>query len=279
MKYLVLGSSGVVGRALVEYLTLQNHEVLEFDIANGIEQDLLVFNNALLSKLMSQADFVFFLAWDVGGSVYLSKYQNTYEFIDNNLRIIINSFEMLKYYKKPFIFTSSQMSNMTHSSYGLTKAIGEKLTDILGGITVKFWNVYGFETDLTKSHVITDFILKARDWHVIDMMTDGTEQRQMLYSSDCVECLYELSKHYTELPRDREYHITSFEWTSIREIAETIAEYYGDISIIPSSDKDVGQKDKRNEPDKFILNYWAPKVSIKEGILKVIKRLDNAKNY
>jgi nucleoside-diphosphate-sugar epimerase len=111
------------------------------------------------------------------------------------------------------------------------------------------------------------------------MMTDGTEQRQMLYSSDCVECLYELSKHYTELPRDREYHITSFEWTSIREIAEIIAEYYGDISIIPSSDKDVGQKDKRNEPDNFILKYWGPKISIKEGILKVIKRLDNAKNY
>ena len=53
------------------------------------------------------------------------------------------------------------MSNMSYSPYGLLKNIGEKYTEILGGLVVKFLNVYGIEKDLKKSHVITDFILMS----------------------------------------------------------------------------------------------------------------------
>ena len=53
------------------------------------------------------------------------------------------------------------MSNMSFSSYGILKKIGENLTSSLGGLNVRFWNVYGYETDFEKSHVITDFILKS----------------------------------------------------------------------------------------------------------------------
>ena len=65
------------------------------------------------------------------------------------------------------------MANMSYSSYGLTKSIGEKITSVLGGVTVKFWNVYGVEHDPEKTHAITDFINKARNTGVINMLTDG----------------------------------------------------------------------------------------------------------
>ena len=74
---------------------------------------------------MAAADFVFFLAFDVGGSRYLAQHQNTFDFLHNNVLIMENVFHELSIHKTPFIFASSQMSNMTYSPYGTAKAIGE----------------------------------------------------------------------------------------------------------------------------------------------------------
>lgn len=273
MKYLVLGSSGQIGVPLCEYLKSIGHDVLSFDIVNSIEEDLRVPNNFKLDQYMKECDFVFFLAWDVGGSRYLAKYQDTYDFISNNVKIIANTFESIKKYNKPFLFASSQMANMSYSTYGITKALGEKAAASLNGITVKFWNVYGPEHDLEKSHVITDFILKAKTSKVIDMLTDGTEYRQLLHATDCSKCLYTLSTKYNELPRNQEFHVTSFEWVSILDVAKIIAEEFPGTIIKAAESKDNVQQDKRNEADTSILNYWKPEISLKDGIKNIIEIL------
>ena len=61
-----------------------------------------------------------------------------------------NAFGLIEKYKKPFVFASSQMSNMSYSPYGVLKRVGELYTKSLGGLIVKFWNVYGIEKDMTK---------------------------------------------------------------------------------------------------------------------------------
>lgn len=267
MKSLVLGSSGQVGLELTKYLGT-NASV--FDIENGPDQDLRVPNAA--DKAIQEADFVYFLAFDVGGSRYLAKYQNTFEFVDNNMRLMVNTFESLKRHNKPFIFASSQMSNMGYSSYGVLKAIGEYYTRILNGLTVKFWNVYGVEHDMAKSHVVTDFIKGAAKNKRIDMLTDGLEERQMLHATDCCECLEILAKNYNNIPRDQELHITSFEWVRIIDIANIIANEFNAVAN-PAVSKDMVQQNKRNEPDRFILNYWQPKINLADGIRKVINEM------
>lgn len=271
MKYLVLGSAGQIGTALCSYLKEQGQEVVTFDIVDSDFEDLRIPNNARLDAAMRDADFVFFLAWDVGGSVYLAKYQDTYDFIQNNTKIIANTFEALKKHNKPFLFASSQMANMSYSAYGVTKSLGEKITRALNGITVKFWNVYGIEHDPEKTHVITDFINMARNNKEIRMRTDGTEHRQMLHATDCSECLYALSKQYNELSRDQEYHITSFEWTTVLNIAEIVASHFPGTTIIPADSKDTVQKDARNEADNWILNFWQPKINLIDGIANIVK--------
>ena len=258
--------------ALTQFLREQGHTVSTFDIADNFIEDLRQ-PNAQLNGAMNDCDLVFFLAWDVGGSAYLAKYQDTFDFVQNNLKIIVNTFDTIKQHNKPFIFASSQMANMSYSSYGLTKSIGEKITSILGGVTVKFWNVYGIEHDPEKTHVVTDFINKARDTGIINMRTDGTEQRQMLHADDCSECLYMLSQKYNELPRDKEYHVSNFEWNTMLDVAEIIAGHYPGTVIKPSTAKDTVQKDKRNEPDTWILNYWKPKISLVDGIKDIIKEM------
>ena len=270
MKYLVLGSTGQIGSELCKFLKKEGHKVLTFDIEDDSIQDLRV--RGMVNSLVNESDFVMFLAFDVGGSRYLKKYQHTYDFIDNNARLMVHTFDALKSYRKPFIFASSQMSNMSYSPYGIAKALGESYTRALNGIIVKFWNVYGPEHNLEKSHVITDFILKAKDYGHITMLTDGKEERQFLHAEDCSNALVILSKQYNEIDRSQELHITNFEWNTILEVADIINETFS-CKITPAVEKDTVQLNKRNEPDPYILNFWKPIISLKEGIGKIIKEI------
>ena len=268
MRYLILGSSGQIGSALCEYYSHTGHDVQTFDIVESEDQDLRIQGNELLKDKMAASDFVYFLAFDVGGSRYLQKYQKTFEFVHNNMQLMTNTFECVRDTNKPFIFASSQMSNMDYSPYGTLERLGEWYTQILDGITVKFWNVYGVEKDLDKSHVITDFILKAKNDGVISMLTDGTEERQFLYSEDCCEALHTVQENYLSLDRSRELHITNHKWSTILDVAKEVAKTFPAL-ILPTACKDSVQNNKKNEADPYILNFWKPKTSLAEGIKKI----------
>lgn len=270
MKILVLGSDGQVGSALFDHLRNIGHEVVGFDIFSNKNQDLRIKD--VLEDLIVDIDFVFFLAFDVGGSVYLSKYQNTYDFVSNNVKIMDCTFDTLKKHNKKFIFASSQMSNMSYSPYGLLKNLGEIYTKILNGKIVKFWNVYGYEADLEKSHVITDFILMAKNEGKITMRTNGEEERQFLYTDDCSKALTAVMNNYDIIDNDKNLHITNFEWSKIVDIANIIAKRFS-ATVQPNKDKiDDVQLNKKNEADTYILNFWKPETSINEGIDKIIEK-------
>ena len=279
MNVAVLGSSGQIGAYLTDYLTKKGHFVREFDIVNDPHEDMTRIPNPFLRNVIMDSDFVFFLAFDVGGSHYLKKYQHTFKFIDNNTRMMANVFGHLSDYKKPFVFASSQMSNMSYSPYGVMKRVGELYTKSLNGLIVKFWNVYGIEKDMEKAHVITDFIRKGFESGVIDMMTDGTEAREFLYAEDCCEALEKIMEEYSNLSSDDELHITTGVYTSILEIAQEIRKLFTDIGkeveVIPSEKKDEVQKDARNKPDSFIRKIWQPKTSVKDGLKKVFEVMKN----
>ena len=281
MRVLILGSNGQIGAYLTEYLKEKGHDVREFDVSNGVLQDLTIIPNPHLHAAISTADFVYFLAFDVGGSHYLKKYQHTFGFLDNNTRMMANVFHYLERYKKPFVFASSQMSNMSYSPYGVMKRVGELYTKSLNGLIVKFWNVYGIETDMEKAHVITDFIAKGFETGTIDMMTDGTEEREFLYAEDCCEALETVMEKYSDFTSDNELHITSGISTSILGIARTIQSLFKEIGkevgLAPSPSKDEVQKDARNVPDPYIRKWWEPKTSITDGIEKVFTEMK--KNY
>ena len=277
----VLGSSGQIGAYLSEYLSKKGHIVREFDVVNGSHQDMTHIPNTYLRNAIMESDFVFFLAFDVGGSRYLKKYQHTFDFVNNNTRLMANAFGLLEKYDKPFIFASSQMSNMSYSPYGTLKRVGELYTESLGGLIVKFWNVYGIEKDHDKAHVITDFIRKGFEEGDFEMMTDGEEVRQFLYAEDCCEGLESVMKNYDEFYANDPLHITNFDYTTIREVAIIIENEFKligkPINIIPGEASDSVQLDKRNEADRFIEKYWSPKTDLETGIAKVFEAMK--KNY
>ena len=282
MKITVLGSGGQIGAYLVDYLREKGHYVYEFDKNNTPHEDLTLIPNTLLEERIAGSDFVFFLAFDVGGSRYLKKYQHTFKFIDNNTRMMANVFGLLEKYNKRFVFASSQMSNMSYSPYGVMKRVGELYTTALNGLIVKFWNVYGIEHDMEKAHVITDFIRKGFEEGEFEMMTDGTEERQFLYAEDCCEALETVMENYTDFKPEDPLHITSFRNDSIKSVAEIIQGCFNrigkyDVKIKPGLAKDSVQMDKRNEADSYIMSWWLPKTGIEAGINKVFDEMK--KNY
>lgn len=281
LKYLLLGDLGQIGLYLKDYLIENNEEVLGFDIKRSIYEDLryddhfISLPGEVIDKI-NLVDFVVFLAWSVGGAKYLEKHEKTYDFINDNMLIMLNTFSYLKKCNKPFVFVSSQMANIIQSSYGNLKLVGEKYTQSLSGLVVRLWNSYGYEPIGEKSHVIVDLINQAKEKGSIKLITTGSEYRQFLYTRDCCEALYFLSKNYSNIPREKNLHITSFKWTTIIELAEIIScDMNCKWEVGTKKDRIQNLPGERIEPDSYILNYWEPKTSLEEGIRCIIKKMND----
>ena len=257
MDVLVLGSEGLVGTSLCNALKKDGYTVIHWDLSLSIDHDLSnIVNIQKLKHVIDKVDFIFFLAYDVGGAKYISDVN--FNFINRNIMIMFNTFNLLE--NKKFIFTSSTMYNM-ESIYGTLKHVGEQYTSKLGGLSVRFWNVYGPEPFSERSHVITDMIHKLKKNGYIDLMTTGEEERQFLHTDDCAKCLITVMKNYNEILKDnRHVDVTSFEWTKIKDVAKFICD---DIRV---TDIKVTTHDRKNQPSSFILNYWKPTISLSDGI-------------
>jgi nucleoside-diphosphate-sugar epimerase len=272
---LVLGSAGQIGVPLVSFLRRQGYFVLEYDIASDNRQDLRMWPNSELENLVKESDFIFFLAFDVGGSHYLEKFQSTLDFSENNMRIMANTFHLLEMYKKPFIFTSSQMAYLSHSTYGQLKNLGEQMTHAIGGRVVHLWNVYGFESNPAKFHVISDFVNSARVNGEIRMRTNGAESRDFLYVDDCCLALETAMVKNAELPREMKIHIASSTFTKIIDVANIVASKLN-AKLFIGSNLDTIQKNSMNPPDQDFLKFWTPTIKLSEGIDAIIQIWDKS---
>ncbi len=273
MKILLLGSHGCVGTAVSRYFETKGHDVIPWDIKLGDEYDLR--NKENLDTILPTIDFVLFLAFDVGGSKYNIQ---SIPYIENNLEILKNTFSSLAKHKKPFIHTSSMMSNMNNNPYAVLKRLGELYTDIVGGVSVKLWNVYGSEPLTEKSHVIPDFIHQAIHGTSIQMRTAGLEERLFLYCDDFAAALYFIFEHYAEFKGKGEIDISSRRWVSIKEVAYIIKDITQEllgksIEIMEGNYIDTFHN-RKNEPTQSRLDeLWSPKISLRDGILAVYKSM------
>ena len=270
----VLGSEGQIGSYLVNFLNQKGYSVNRVDIVLDQSHDLRSYSSNL-HALFEKSDFVFFLAFDVGGSTYLEKFQNSFDFIDNNIRIMETTFGILNITRTPFVFASSQMSQMKFSNYGVLKLIGERWTETMKfGKYVRFWNVYGVESDSSKYHVISDFISMAINTGIIRMRTNGEESRNFLYAEDCAEGLHSIMENFNNIPQDAPLHLASQDSVTILEVAKLLAREYS-ASVIPSDRTDSLQMKIQNTPDPFLMNFWSPKTSLEDGVRKIGRLMQN----
>jgi nucleoside-diphosphate-sugar epimerase len=230
LKVLVLGSAGYIGKNFTNHLLINKYEVIQFDIHDGRKFDLRISENQALRKSISQADFIFFFAFDVGNANYINKNDANYNFIQNNSKILINTFEVISNFDKPFVFISSQMASNNNSSYGLLKKLGEKLTSSLGGVNCRLWNIFGGIFPDPNNHVIYDIISGAQNGK-ISLLTNGEERRQFLRMEDLCSILEGIIKNYPSLTKFEFVDVTSHYWIKIKELAFMISEIYNQIPV------------------------------------------------
>lgn len=271
MRILILGSKGQIGQALTSYLRIQGEEVIEFDLTISKSHDLRVSGNQELQNILSgqKVDFVVFLAFDVGGAKYLKSSQKNKSFISNNLRIMESTFTTLGEFNTPFVFASTQMSQVQNSTYGTLKNVGEKYTCALGGLNIKLWNVYGNESDVVRYHVISDFIRMALENGKIAMITDGQEKRDLLHADDCAKSIYKVILNFDSLVGDGEVHIASFTWTKILDIANIVSKLTG-AEVIVGEKQDNTYLDSDIAPDSRYKVFSNPEISLEIGIQRLI---------
>ncbi|HTQ49479.1 MAG TPA: NAD(P)-dependent oxidoreductase [Candidatus Acidoferrales bacterium] len=255
---LVIGSDGFVGNPLCDYLKAEGEMVVRFDIKRGESED------ARVAKFdFTRIDRVYFLAWEVGGAKYLYRDDIQFVQLDSNLKLMLNVFAQLKEAGKPFIFISSQLAEEYDTVYGSTKRLGEVWTHLLKGVRVRLWNVYGaYEPPSERSHVVADFAWQALHEGEIRMLTTGEEQRQFIYIDDVCCGFHQALEHRLE----GVYDITSFEWVSVRRVADIIADLTG-AKVVP------GAKTGSTPitPIRGKVPGWTPNIPLEEGLARMLK--------
>ena len=96
------------------------------------------------------------------------------------------------------------------------------------------------------------------------MCTTGEETRQFLHTADFAEAACHIMENYDEF-KGQMIDISSYEWVSIRAVAELIADVFR-AGVVPGTVESTFQT-KVNEPRRdFLRSGWKPKISLKEGI-------------
>jgi len=254
-KNLVLGGEGLIGRALCTRLRSEGQEVTSLDLKIGFDlrKDSL--------EPYSNFDFVWFLAWDVGGSKYLVNPDYQHDILLNNVKICERVYNFLHRTKIRFLFTTSQLSG-SDSTYGVTKMLGEQWTCQLRGKLARLWNVYGWELPGIRSHVIPDLVMMALKNKAIHLQTSGQERRQFIFDADCTDALVQFRN------ADSNYaDITAPPWVTIEEVANEIGRQ---LNVPVSTGKTIGY-DKIVNPDKP-LPGWHPSITLEDGISTIISK-------
>jgi nucleoside-diphosphate-sugar epimerase len=260
MNNLVLGSEGFVGKYFCEYLEGLGETVFRFDIEGNVTQDCRTAKIPL-----ENIDRVYFLAWDVGGAKYLYKHDSQFRQLEWNLQILLNVMPQLRTNNTPLLFASSQLAQEYDTVYGSTKKVGEVWTKLLGGVCVRFWNVYGpLEKPSERSHVISDFVHQAHSSKQIKMLSTGQELRQFVHVDDVSRAMHMAMNQNLK----GVYDITSFEWISVLDVAKFIGNEMG-AEVLPGTE--TGRTPITPMVGK--VPHWWPQIQLEEGIRQMTRML------
>jgi nucleoside-diphosphate-sugar epimerase len=273
-RVLVLGSGGLIGRALTNALRSEGYEV--FEVKGRADLDLRV-PGALARFTPLNISFVYFLACDVGGSKFIDAADQQYQILHSNLAMYQVVFPWLQSVAVPFIFTSSyNMHRM--GAYGSIKRLGEVWTNLIPqGQVVRFWNVYGPERRGLRAHVLTDWIdICYSSEPTIIALTNGLEVRQFSFVDDVADSLVHLLEQPDWLSGSRvsAIDIASGQWTSIREVGAIIMDLLPHCNISWSST--AAAFDVRIEPElstdlhERVMKHSWQRTTLRDGIARMI---------
>ena len=298
-KSIVTGGAGFIGSNLVDRLVKEGHKVIVLDnfvsgkrknLSHHKKKDVIIINldiskNQNLQRYFNKVDYVYHLA---GLAEIIPSIKNPKKYFINNVLGTLNVLEALKNIKiKKFIYaassscygnpknfpTSENERIETKHPYALTKYMGEELVKNyasifnMPNISFRFFNVYGprLNTSSQYGSVFGKFLSQKINKKPLTIVGDGKQTRDFIYVEDLIDVFLKVSKSKLV---NKIYNLGSGKETSINKIAKLfggkkiyiskrIGEPERSLAKISSITKDIG---------------WKPKVSIEEGIKRLLKK-------
>lgn len=280
MNIAVTGSSGFVGRRLVQRFEVMGHRVIALDIASGV--DLTDWEQV---KQTPSVDYVFHLA---ARTFVPAAFKDPQPFYYTNLISTLNALELCRRDSARFIYASSyvygspqylpvdeQHPTGAHNPYAQSKLMGEELCHAywrdfsVPSCILRPFNIYG--PGQPDSFLIPEIIRKAQEGAI--HLKDGRPRRDFVFVEDVVSAYIAcigLGSDGVDT-----FNIGSGESFSVEEVAQFVAEDLdcGDVSF--------SEEQRLNEVLETVANIekansllgWMPNVSFRQGLRACIQYL------
>ena len=299
-KIYVAGHNGMVGSAIVRKLETEGYN----NIITRSSKELDLRDQVAVSDFFKseKPDYVFLAAAKVGGILANNIYRA--DFLYENLMIqnnVIHSAYKNDVTKLMFLGSSCIYPKLapqplkedylltgeleeTNEPYAIAKIAGIKLCDAYRAqygcnyISVMPTNLYGPNDnyDLKNSHVLPALIRKVitaknNNESSVTIWGTGTPKREFLYVDDLADACFYLMETYNEAGL---VNVGVGEDVSILELAQLVAKtvgFEGDIVTDPT--KPDGTPRKLMDVSKLTAQGWKAKISLQEGIAKVVSEV------
>jgi GDP-L-fucose synthase len=296
-KIYVAGHNGMVGSAIVRKLKSEGYT----NIITRSSKEVDLRSQAAVAEFFQteKPDYVFLAAAKVGGILANNLYRG--DFLYENLMIqnnVIHSAHQNDVTKLMFLGSSCIYPKLapqplkedylltgeleqTNEPYAIAKIAGIKLCDAYRSqygcnyISVMPTNLYGPNDnyDLNNSHVLPALIRKVitakkNNEQAVTIWGTGTPKREFLYVDDLADACFYLMETYDEAGL---VNVGVGTDVSILELAQLVAKtvgYEGEILTDPT--KPDGTPRKLMDVSKLTAQGWKAKVSLEEGIAKVV---------
>ncbi len=295
---IITGGAGFIGSNLAEHLVNIGHKVVVLDnFVSGKKSNLShlkkknlkiikidISNSKNLNKYFKGTDYIFHLA-ALAQIIPSIKYPKKY--FKNNVIGTIKVLEAAKKVKiKKFIYAASSScygvpKNIPTSEndeidlrnpYAVTKFVGEeivmKYASIfkMPNISFRFFNVYGPRLNISGQYsaVIGNFLSQTKKNKKLTIVGDGKQTRDFIHVDDLANAFIKVIKSKKV---NKIYNLGSGKKTSINLIAKIFGGKKKFIPIRPGEPKNsLANISKIKKEIK-----WKPKISIEEGIKKLLR--------
>ncbi len=296
MKILLTGSSGMVGRNIIEHLYASKHEILS---PNSKELNLLKDKSVKDYITTNKPDIVVHAAGIVGG--IQANIAEPVRFLVDNMQIGINILLASKECRvKKFMNLSSSCMyprdaknplseelilkgelEPTNEGYAIAKVASTRLCEYINREdryyqykTVIPCNLYGKydKFDPNNSHMIPAVIRKvyeskSKNKKSINIWGDGLARREFMYAADFADFVYYAIDHFDKMPQNinvglgHDYTINEY----YKKISDTVG-YKGDF--IHDLSRPTGMQQKLIDNTKLKEFGWQYQTTLKQGIKK-----------
>ncbi|MDD3012235.1 MAG: GDP-L-fucose synthase [Candidatus Gastranaerophilales bacterium] len=307
MRILITGSTGMVGKNLLEHPDIKKHDVLTPSSKElNLLDDKIVFDYLTSNK----PNIIIHAAGKVGGIQVNMK--NPTSFLIENINMGINLVMSAKKTNiKRFLNLGSSCMyprdaqnplneelilkgelEPTNEGYAIAKVTIARLCEYISREDPTFYyktlipcNLYGKwdKFDPSHSHMIPAVIKKIHEAKInkqdsIEIWGDGKARREFLYAGDLADCILQSIQNFDSVPTYMNVGL-GFDFT-INEYYEIIGKVVGFTGEFTHDlSKPVGMKQKLVDISKLNQFGWKYKTNLEEGIKKTYEfYLENEKD-